>query len=723
MVGLPLLCCDRASLQTLDQPNLPHAFESRHRGHARRAALLWSGTQALLHAALLALACPEFGGRYGAWSVPLGHLPPLAVALGLAGGVGLSRRCAPHVVLLWWAACVLNVGFAGLTLATMAQALLTHVLCPAVDSSPVCQALATQAHLRCAGTALLTALLTVGPTGPLAYRPWTLSLHLSPLVAFAPALCAIFPRQADLTVPVLLCGVVCTITLVTSLHHLRTIRRSFALEHLVVGALAAEQAALQQALAEEQAQRCAAEKAEGILNHLLKNLMADGLGCIELALNAEASAAAGHLQRACETLRRGMSWCKQRHVLGQLAAGQYAAAPTPIDFPELCAAVVGRRTVATTVPPAVVWADPTLCSIVLENALSNAFRHGHPTDPQVTCAVHLLPADPPAGPRRRLLLRLTNRANPARPTVTDTFLAQLAAGLVPPTPRGTAPSALSDRIGLEHMAMAAGAHGMDVSLKQVDDLVVFTASLEVQVEALFPSPSHENCSSAPASPLLKGLRIQCLDDSPVSRKLVAFNFAHHAQADVHTFGTGAVDVEAFLQAATADADVVIMDQHLEFGDLRFLGTDLIGVLLRRGYRGLVCVRSADDGAEAQLRFRRSGAHCVLSKALSGPEMVALVAAAHQRLVQSRGGPTRTVATPLLPYCLTFPSGDPEDELPTTIGGSPLLLPVTPNHIVSDALCDCAQCAVDGSLPGTVISDRPLHTPAKRAAFTTLGPCP
>lgn len=28
-------------------------------------------------------------------------------------------------------------------------------------------------------------------------------------------------------------------------------------------------------------------------NHLLKNLMADGLGCIELALNAEASAA-GH---------------------------------------------------------------------------------------------------------------------------------------------------------------------------------------------------------------------------------------------------------------------------------------------------------------------------------------------------------------------------------------------------------------------------------------------
>lgn len=33
----------------------------------------------------------------------------------------------------------------------------------------------------------------------------------------------------------------------------------------MVGALAAEQAALQQALAEEQAQRCAAEKAEGIL--------------------------------------------------------------------------------------------------------------------------------------------------------------------------------------------------------------------------------------------------------------------------------------------------------------------------------------------------------------------------------------------------------------------------------------------------------------------------
>lgn len=42
----------------------------------------------------------------------------------------------------------------------------------------------------------------------------------------------------------------------------------------------------------------------------------------------------------------------------------------------------------------------------------------------------------------------------------------------------------------------------------------------------------------------RGAPPPCLDDSPVSRKLVAFNFAHHAQADVHTFGTGAVDVEA-----------------------------------------------------------------------------------------------------------------------------------------------------------------------------------
>lgn len=60
-------------------------------------------------------------------------------------------------------------------------------------------------------------------------------------------------------------------------------------------------------------------------------------------------------------------------------------------------------------------------------------------------------------------------------------------------------------------------------------------------------------------------------------------------ASVRCFGEAEPDVARFLTAALAEADVVLLDQHLVFEET-YYGTDLAAYLLQHGFQGLVCAQ-------------------------------------------------------------------------------------------------------------------------------------
>lgn len=49
------------------------------------------------------------------------------------------------------------------------------------------------------------------------------------------------------------------------------------------------------------------------------------------------------------------------------------------------------------------------------------------------------------------------------------------------------------------------------------------------------------------------------------------------------------------------------DYHLEYGNVSFLGTDLMRSLLDRGYHGLICIRSANTTSCDEATYIEAGA--------------------------------------------------------------------------------------------------------------------
>ena len=81
------------------------------------------------------------------------------------------------------------------------------------------------------------------------------------------------------------------------------------------------------------------------------------------------------------------------------------------------------------VPDQAVCIDERLCHLILDNALSNAFKHGHCDNPDVQLAIELSQAATATSPDTMLLTAtVTNVAHPARPTITPEFVTQVLEG-------------------------------------------------------------------------------------------------------------------------------------------------------------------------------------------------------------------------------------------------------------------------------------------------------
>ena len=217
--------------------------------------------------------------------------------------------------------------------------------------------------------------------------------------------------------------------------------------------------------------REAGQKADSILNHILKNTMADAMGCIDLYFMTHRPGGAGHLSKATDILFRGMWWCKLREAMLKIVAGSYDSVRAPAALREFVAELVRGRELATDCCAGVVRLDAIACNIVLDNAITNAWRHGCPGDPQVALTVRLADPGPAAGAgpmARRLRFLVTNRADPGKAAQREAWSSEAP-------DRGFqkdgARAVLSDGLGLQHIALVARTCGMVATLWQEGDQV------------------------------------------------------------------------------------------------------------------------------------------------------------------------------------------------------------------------------------------------------------
>eukprot|EP00667_Euglena_gracilis_P003291 EG_transcript_3301 len=394
----------------------------------------------------------------------------------------------------------------------------------------------------------------------------------------------------------------------------------------------------------------ASQMADSILNHTLKNILADVAANLELFLAGVGETALLVDGIAC--LRRGMQHCRERQVYLKLAAGEYQPTPTPVHLPGLAHQLVAGRPIAVQVPDLEVLLDATLMALILENAISNAVRHGSPENPDVRFEItEFFPEASETDlsdlyPLRHLQFIISNAAHPQRPPLTPEDVHKLFHGNGVLQPEAADP--VSFHVGLTHCLLAAKCGGIQLELRQEDDRVLFVASLAArEAPAAGEGPWAESlgraasgCPVLPSATVLPaGLCFCCIDDSPAAQRLLA----HHIQRSfpavtVHCFGASEADVAGFLATALAEADIVILDQHLECKDEMKYGTNLVQQLVAAGYGGLVCIRSANDSPEDRAYYAACGAHCVLGKDVLGARMVEELAAAHAKHVALGGAP-------------------------------------------------------------------------------------
>ena len=239
---------------------------------------------------------------------------------------------------------------------------------------------------------------------------------------------------------------------------------------------------LRQAVALDLKNQKDGQKADSVLNHILKNTMADAIGCIELFCQQHRGVdREERLTKASDILFRGMWWCKLREAMLSLVSGSYETMLTATALHPFAQDFVRGRKVDLVCAEATVELDPTVCSIVLDNAITNAIRHGCPCDPNVRLKVEVadarartqsmqdvaacesstsgpedgtqvMPEDLPVDVRFTVI----NKANPNRMPLPFEWSSE---GDSPSLKVGSRPT-LSDGLGLQHISMVAKAGGM-----------------------------------------------------------------------------------------------------------------------------------------------------------------------------------------------------------------------------------------------------------------------
>eukprot|EP00667_Euglena_gracilis_P009165 EG_transcript_9304 len=239
----------------------------------------------------------------------------------------------------------------------------------------------------------------------------------------------------------------------SSLCLLRLQRRLYLADYELHRGTVAEAQSAAKLVERQLAEQEAALQADSALNHVLKNVMADAVGCIDLSWDKPPAAAQLHLQQAVACLARGMQWCTKRNAILRISQGRYPLCLESINLREFGEMLVEGRPVTAQFPAARVKLDHTICSIIFEKALNNAIHHGDPSDPAVKFNIVL---EPLLGCRTvshaemcRVGFTITNRIDSSRPPITPELVEKLMCGEARTHPAAPALcSALEPRLGV-----------------------------------------------------------------------------------------------------------------------------------------------------------------------------------------------------------------------------------------------------------------------------------
>ena len=402
-----------------------------------------------------------------------------------------------------------------------------------------------------------------------------------------------------------------------------------------------------------QAEKKAKQQADTVLNHILKNNMADASGCIAMFIDGEPREV---LSQAQNILFRGMWWCKLRQVMINVLTGEYHSELSAVNLLQFGQDLVkGRLNVSLKASGGTVLIDPIVWNILLDNALSNARMHCCPDKPQVHVRIRLVsPDDSPAGPMA------DNRCLDVEPTAASRMLEIVVSNHASPSKRkldpwtsacpvtgrphsAESPTSLSTGLGLEHIAMAANLSGISAQLWQEDNnTVVFMASQWVTMvnDLELVEAESEDARSGMKDPVLPtNLHICYLDDLPLARKSVVCAFkAHSPESVVRSFGETLAEVETFKRCVQKKCDIAMVDQHLDFPGKHILGTDVVKEILEVGFQGLVCIRSGNTSDEDRALYYESGVHCCFGKEEPMKTVIATLSKTYQAHFGSRPRP-------------------------------------------------------------------------------------
>ena len=623
------------------------AYQERYRIPDARMVQMWVLLTLLADLALFALFAGTHTSLGRPYEVYLMYIPNVSlclVTLGVVSRVPVKYLhpflSAVAVLVTWGRGLIVNAHVSAMP--AMAKHSLATVYSEISDNPVALQEL--QEYVRGA---------TVEPvTAGLCYCGMTMAMllligvHRSTIVAaacipLAYGWVAFGPHVllADAIFRVGILMVACLLLLVAMRSVILMRRRQFRLERSF-------QAALQEALE-------ASRKADSILNHTLKNTMADAAADIEMFLtNTDLpEPSVRHLRLSMATLRRGMRACRHRQAYIKLESAGYQPSLQPVQLSALVDEVTAGRDIRVSVEDKRVLLDEKLYSLVLDNTINNAFKHGRPQDPQVQLTVSTAPVDGGASPADdkhvRVTFRLSNQANPSRPRITDDYVAKVLRGESKENV-----GALSDQIGLQHSLLACQALNVTASLTQSGQTVVFTAVAVVKLATQMPSPDGQERGTAldqEVAAFPPDLKICCIDDSDGARRLLDFNLRARAKTgNVHVFGKERLEVSQFMEAVLDGGDIAILDQHLEFeGEGLVYGTDLVRELRRKRFQGLLCARSANVAPEDRAKYIEAGVHCIFGKDLGMRDMIAEMQITY----------VRTIMRPLQPGCLQAFSTD------------------------------------------------------------------
>eukprot|EP00667_Euglena_gracilis_P017649 EG_transcript_18648 len=151
---------------------------------------------------------------------------------------------------------------------------------------------------------------------------WFVLTYLS--IPVTVALIANLSPQVDPNIPEVYVFIIAVVvySICASFYMLVLQRRHFQADFILQRALTREAQSLHDQMQREKVLKRASEKADSVLNHILKNAMADAWGCIYL-FESQAGADPGQLQQARRCLQRGMNWCRRREAILRMTAGSY----------------------------------------------------------------------------------------------------------------------------------------------------------------------------------------------------------------------------------------------------------------------------------------------------------------------------------------------------------------------------------------------------------------